>query len=326
MHGARILAWLLSLTVALGPVTTSRFIQTDERPAAIQRALGFIYSVASDQAVFAAHGDDLLWCFFSIANTAKDPELRKQAAKMGHELAETWHRGHPHIPANADAEELTQLVMGAYAAERLGVKDRQIKAELRKAAARFTARDYLRFDAPNEPPDLNDPDRYTKWMDALITTFFGDAYGIKLGAHYRDVVKWLPRLRPYLENDDSLEFDEFYAITHLIYTLDRYGERRVSPSFLTEEVGFLKRRMAEAMADDDPEMVGEGMDSLKMLGLENDALVLQGEQYLLSHQHPDGTWAGGQDDIYTAYHSAWTGIDGLRDYRFRGKVKKVPVM
>ena len=258
MHGARILAWLLSLTVALGPVTTSRFIQTDERPAAIQRALGFIYSVASDQAVFAAHGDDLLWCFFSIANTAKDPELRKQAAKMGHELAETWHRGHPHIPANADAEELTQLVMGAYAAERLGVKDGQIKAELRKAAARFTARDYLRFDAPNEPPDLNDPDRYTKWMDALIRTFFGDAYGIKLGAHYRDVVKWLPRLRPYLENDDSLEFDEFYAITHLIYTLDRYGERRVSPSFLTEEVGFLKRRMAEAMADDDPEMVGEG--------------------------------------------------------------------
>ena len=62
-----------------------------------------------------------------------------------------------------------------------------------------------------------------------------------------------------------------------------------------------------------------------MLGLENDPLIAQGMQYLLSKQRPDGTWVGDADDVYTAYHSAWTSIDGLRDYRFRGKARKLPV-
>jgi hypothetical protein len=206
----------------------------------------------------------------------------------------------------------------------LGIKDPGLKAELRKAAVRYTAKDYLGFDAPNEPPNLNDPERYDKWSGALIYTFFADAYGVALGARYQDVVQWLPRLRPYLEGDDSLEFDEFYAITHLIYTLNRYNERRISPRFLHDEVEFLKRRMSEAIDDDDPEMVAEGMDCLKSLEMENDPLVLQGQQYLISSQRPDGAWAGDADDIYTEYHSAWTGIDGLRDYRFRGKVRKMP--
>jgi hypothetical protein len=317
-------AWLLSVIITVASVTPSCIAQTDGRPGAIERALVFVYTTASDKAVFTEHGDDLLWCFFSIANTAKDSELRKQAAKMGRELALKWRASHPHVPANANADVITHLVMGAYAVDRLGVKNRQIKAELRKAAARFTARDYLGFDPRTEPPDHDGPNRYNMWMDALICTFFGDAYGVELGARYRDVVKWLPHLRPYVENDESLEFDEFYAITHLIYTLDRYGERRVSPSFLLEEVKFLKRTMSKAMVDDDPEMVGEAMDCLKALGFENDPLVLQGQQYLLSNQRPDGTWAGDQDDMYTAYHSAWTSIDALRDYRFRGKVRKVP--
>ena len=34
---------------------------------------------------------------------------------------------------------------------------------------------------------------------------------------------------------------------------------------------------------------------------------------------------GDADDLYTEYHSAWTGIDGLRDYHFHGQVKKMPV-
>jgi hypothetical protein len=317
-------ARLLCLIIAVATVTPSCIAQTDGRQGAIQRAVVFVYSTASNEALFTEHGDDLLWCFFTIANTSKDPELRKQAAKMGRVLALKWRASHAHVPANANADKIAHLVMGAYAADRLGVRDRQIKAELRKAAARFTARDYLGFDARTEPPDHDGPDRYSVWMDALICTFFGDAYGVELGARYRDVVKWLPHLRPYVENDESLEFDEFYAITHLIYTVDRYGERRVSASFLVEEVKFLKRTMSEAMVDDDPEKVGEGMDCLKALGFENDPLVLQGQQYLISNQRPDGTWAGDEDDMYTAYHSAWTSIDGLRDYRFRGKVKKVP--
>lgn len=52
--------------------------------------------------------------------------------------------------------------------------------------------------------------------------------------------------------------------------------------------------------------------------------VEKGIEYLLASQRADGAWAGDKDDVYTAYHSAWTGIDGLRDYRYRGRVKSLP--
>ena len=80
------------------------------------------------------------------------------------------------------------------------------------------------------------------------------------------------------------------------------------------------------MKEDDPEMVGEALDTLKAAGFENDPEVQKGMQYLIKNQRPDGAWAGNQDDVYTEYHSAWTGIDGLRDYRFHGQVTKLPRM
>jgi hypothetical protein len=106
----------------------------------------------------------------------------------------SWRKSHPHVPPDATAAEIYTLVSGAYAADRLGFPDRRFKAELRRAAPRFITRDYLGFDAAREPPPANAPDRYDMWSDALITTYFGDAYGIRLGASYRDVVQWLPHL------------------------------------------------------------------------------------------------------------------------------------
>ncbi|HEX7289434.1 MAG TPA: hypothetical protein VF532_24840, partial [Candidatus Angelobacter sp.] len=73
------------------------------------------------------------------------------------------------------------------------------------------------------------------------------------------------------------------------------------------------------------EMVGEALDCLKAFGLENDPLVRQGGEFLLARQLADGAWVSEKDtSLYTAYHSAWTGIDGLRDYHYQGKVKKLP--
>lgn len=195
-----------------------------------------------------------------------------------------------------------------------------LKAELQSAATRYTARDFLGFDAPNEPPSVAGPRRFDLYTDALIDTWFGDAYGIKLGASHRDVVKWLPQMRPYQQGDEELEVDEFYTITHVIYTLGGYLQERVSPAGLEPEIAFLKHEMIWAIANDAPEMVAEGIDSLKALGMDRDPLVRKGEEYLLANQRPDGAWAGDQGDVYTLYHSAWAGIDGLRDHRFRGAV------
>ncbi|HKV94627.1 MAG TPA: hypothetical protein VJW20_18930 [Candidatus Angelobacter sp.] len=175
----------------------------DPRHAAIDRALDFLYRSASDQKIFSRHGFDLLWAFYSISHTARERQLRESAARMGRELAFRWRKTHQHVPPEASPEEIYQLVMGACAADHLGVPDPQFKTELLRAAVKFSAKDYLGFDAAFEPPSLDDPQRYDVWSGALIKSYVGDAYGITLGAHYRDVVKWLPRLRSYDGHDDD---------------------------------------------------------------------------------------------------------------------------
>jgi hypothetical protein len=313
-----LLVWLIAVNVL-------HAAPRDDRHAAIDRALNFLYRTASNDAYFSSYGDDLLWCFYTISHTASDHELSASAARMGRELALRWRKSHRHVPADASPDRIFLLVSGAYAADRLGFPDRRYKAELRQAARKFSTRDFLGFDAPREPPRPDDPERYDLWDGALIRTFFGDSYGIRLGAHYRDVLQWLPRLRPYDGHDDDTEFDIFYAITHTIYTLNRYNERRIAGSLLPAELAFLRGKLKQAIAEEDPEMVGEALDCLKSAGFEDDPQVRDGVKFLISTQRSDGSWAGDQDDMYTAYHSAWTGIDGLRDYHFHGQVKTLPV-
>jgi hypothetical protein len=317
----QLLCCLLLVAEIAGTAAAS---ELSDRRAAVWRAFEFIYATASGETAFSDHGDDFLWCFYSIANTSSDRGLRTKALGAGRTLARKWRQAHPRVPKDADASDVAHLVMGAYAADKLGFRDAGYEAELRRAARQFSARDYLGFDAPHEPPDPNDPDRYNTWYEALTYTFFGDAYGIRLGARYCDVIQWRSRMQPYDAQDDSLEFDIFYAVTHVVYTLNGYGARRVERSLLPQETAFLKAKMSRSIVQGDPEMVGESLDCLKALDLENDPLVRQGTEYLLTTQRPDGTWAGDADDIYTAYHSAWTGLDGLRDYRFHGKVKRIP--
>jgi hypothetical protein len=295
----------------------------DPRHQALDRALAFLYKTSLNETMFSRYGSDLLWCFFSISHTDRDSKLRYSALQIGRQLALRWRQAHRHVPPDARASEIYGLIEGSYAADRLGITDRQFKAELRRAVPRFRATDYLRFDPLHGPPPLDDPERYDIFCDALIHSYFGDAYGIPLGAHYRDVVRWLPRLRPYIHNED-MEFDIFYAITHVIYTLNRYNEREIAAGLLPDEYAFLRRKLKQAIEDEDPEMVGEALDCLKAAGFADDPQVYSGEEYLISAQLPDGSWVDDPDDPYTVFHAAWTGIDGLRDYRFRGKVKRLP--
>ncbi|HEX7284780.1 MAG TPA: hypothetical protein VF532_01280, partial [Candidatus Angelobacter sp.] len=271
--------------------------QTGDRAAAIERALDFIRHTASNPAAFAEHGDDFMLCFYTISRTAQDPKLRASAAKMARDAALKWRAANPHVPADADADTVGDLVAAAYIADALGARDRAFKAELRTAARRFAAEDYLGFNAAREPPPPESRQRYALWNDALVRTYFGDAYGIRLGASYADVVQWLPQMRPYHAADSSEEFAMFYAVTHLVYTLNAYNTRRINPALLPDEVAFVKRMLVKSMGanDRDPEMVGEALDCLKAFGLENDPLVRQGGEFLLARQLADGAWVSEKD-------------------------------
>jgi hypothetical protein len=327
-----------------------QFRQTSEakRRRAIERGLEFVYLTACDPENFELYGYDFLCCFHCIASTSKDVKLRKMARKMGQERAQHWRREHPHVPVDADADDIAYLVLGSDAADRLGVRDRGLKEQIRKVADRFDATDYLGFDAANEAPPKDVPaqcecgvfnprgrktcsrckkrlsmmSRYGVWLDALIRSYMGKRYGVTLGASFADVIKWLPTMRPYPKYDDGNNPDFYwavYAVTHVVYTLNDYSLYNLSPSWLPHEYAFLKQNLKRAIAMEDPEIMGEFLDTLKSFGLPEDhPFILKGVRFLFTQQNPDGSWGSAEaKDIYERYHPTWTAIDGLREYSRR---------
>jgi len=160
------------------------------------------------------------------------------------------------------------------------------------------------------------------WYDALITTYVGDRFGVKLGAEYGDVLKLLPGLRPYRGHEDGANaefYDTVYALTHVVYTLNDYGQRSLAPRLLPDEFEFLRANLREAITQGDADMLGEFMDSLRAFGLtERDDEIRAGMEYLLAHQNSDGSWGDARErDIYLRYHPTWNGVAALSNYAWR---------
>ena len=333
----------------------SRFRQAD-RDRALRRGLHFIYeTIARNPRYFRIYGYDLMEAFYNISATSLDPELRREARGMGHERAVEWRRLYPTVSEPLDADRVRALVLGNDVAERLGVADPPFRTLLRKAAARFTVYDYLLFDPVEEPPPADIPDtcakcgmqnargatacarcgarlkmrnRYDLYQDALIASYRGDRTGITLGAHYVDVLQWLPAMRPYPTRppaDDDSYYAGIYAATHSIYTYDDYSMFRITRRCFLPEFEHLKANLRQAIAEQDAETVGEYLDSLGALGLTRaDAPIESGFEYLLSSQNSDGSWGDSQEkDPYARYHPTWTAIDGLREYRWK-RVRPCP--
>ncbi|HYE13869.1 MAG TPA: hypothetical protein VD968_05440, partial [Pyrinomonadaceae bacterium] len=129
----------------------SRFTEAD-RARATRRGLRFIYSTALDEANFRIYGSDYLWCFYTVAESVRDAGVRAMARSMGAERARAWRRSHATLPEGADAQQVADFAFGGDAADSLGLRDERLKREVRRAAARFTARDFLLFDPLTEPP------------------------------------------------------------------------------------------------------------------------------------------------------------------------------
>ena len=351
MAAAALSVSILNAQTAPHPLWPGARYSTEERDQAIYRGMQFIYRTASKPRVFAEWGFDLLWCFWSISNTAQDPKLRQMAHDMGHERAAEWRRMHARLSTKYDAGGLSNVIFGADAATRLGYPDDRFKEKIRAAVARYDVHDFLAFDAVHESPPSDIPkdcpkcgrtwqrgtktcprdgsklrmrNRYDVWSDALIIAYTGDIYGITLGAPYRDVLKWIGVMRPYAPRSqvNTAEFyDITYCITHIIYTLNDYNQYRISPQWLPEEYAYLKTNLEEAIRLRDSETLGEFLDTLRAFGMtEDDSLIRTGVDYVLSQQNRDGSWGDPKDrDVYDRYHSTWTAIDGLRQYAYQGE-------
>jgi hypothetical protein len=161
--------------------------------------------------------------------------------------------------------------------------------------------------------------RYDVWYSSLIETYVGERYGVVLGAPYNDVIRWAPAMRPYRARAGSPDFIPMvFAATHVVYTLNDYSKYRLWPACLPDEFELLKASLPEAIALEDPETVGELLDSLRAFGLtESDPLIRTGMEYVLRTQNSDGSWGDAKSESsYARYHPTWTAVDGLRDYRW----------
>ena len=328
----------------------SKYTEAD-RTRSMLRALDYIDRSARVPANFEAQASDYLYCFYSIATTARNPELRAAAARLAPVYAKRWAETYNKVPANGSPDDIADLAFGWLPASLLGQSDARIKPELQRAAKRFTPVDFLLFDPAREPPPSDLPaachydsfqnargatvckkcgrplhmrNKYDIWMDALIATYSGDRYGVWLGGSYHDVLQWTPAMRPYLSRSQTSQGNfirTVFALTHLVYTLNDYGKYLLPQDLLPQEFSYLKQNLGEAIALHDPETMGEFLDTLKSFGLtSSDEVIRTGMTYLLDTQRADGTWSPPTEkDPYTLYHSAWTAIDGLKDCQWQGE-------
>ena len=292
-----------------------------DKARAIRRGLEFIYRTAQDENNFADYASDYLWCFHQIASATSDADLAARARDMARERGAAWRRLHPSVPENVDADDVANLVSGEYTASLIGFGNDKIKRDLQRAAGGFTARDFLRFDPTREPIPESLPDRYDVLTDAVVFSYTGERFGVLLGGRLADVLKWVPGMRPYPKfrsaNDDQF-FHAAYAVTHIVYALNDYTLSRLRPEWLPQEFQFLLDHLPPTIANDDAETVGEFLDTLISFGLTAEhPLIRAGVGYLLSAQHPDGSWGNLKaTDVYNRFHPTWTAVNGLMDYAF----------
>src|SRR5215813_11671659 len=297
---------------------TSRIRKRDE---AIQRGLDFIYRFGSKAANFEDYGTLMICCFALAGATSRNQKLRKHSRKIAKQLGRRWKNARR--IRRVSANSFLNSIQVQYALGRIGERDAGLEHEIKDLSEKFSARDLLGFDPLHEPPPDDLPyacdcglenqrgrkfckrcrrkllikTRYRAWMDALANTYVAERCGTIYGAQYTSVLSWLPKMRPYpIANTDDDEIDEvlsdaIYAVTHVVYTLNDYGTYKLSPGWLPQEFAFLKANVEVMCAEQDAEVSGELLDSLRAFGLRaTHALIARGTDYLLANQNDDGSW------------------------------------
>ncbi len=257
---------------------------------------------------------DLQQVFLILRESARDPALRRLAAKVGPQLSHRFRRLAPLPRATTTAAKLFDHAAGTYFAQRFGVRaPPRYTSALAKAFRGVPPQRLLhrRTTAADPARDL---------LDELVDLYFPYKLKLPLPVHYADVVTRAARYPFHMRDSETalaLE-DRLYLATHVVYVLSDFNESLLREADLSKVVRFLVRAAKVFLAADDVETLGEVADALKIVGRDyKDPLIRLLVQRLLRAQNPDGSWGNMRDkDRYRRYHTTWTCFNGLLEYRF----------
>lgn len=171
---------------------------------------------------------------------------------------------------------------------------------------------------------------YSSLCDALVFAYIFEDIGIDFTCGSErltlmDIVKLLPLARCY-QRIDELGKDTYkwqcYFITHVIYVFSDWGQHPLSRQLFAEEFEFLVGNMDLAIRLNDPELVGEFLQCLKILGMEEwqdqDVwyVMTVGYEYLMKLEYSlqgMGRWITSRN-AKDQYHTSYCASIGLLEH------------
>jgi plasmid stabilization system protein ParE len=313
----RVLLATVAPGVTPGPIPPTRPLWPGSRYTRDQLhdalAAGVYWLLARAHRTGAFELSDLQQVFLILRESARDPALRRLAARVGPLLARRFLRLAPLPRATTPSEKLYDHAAGTYFARRFGVTaSPRYRRALATAFRRADHQKLLRRTSAADPArDL---------LDELVDLYFPYKLGLPLPDGYANVVTRAARY-PFriVDGETPNELDDrTYLATHVVYVLSDFNESRLHEAELRRVVRFLEQAAPVYLAAGDVETLGEVGDALKIVGRGYaDPLIRSIVERLLRGQNPDGSWGKMRDkDRYRRYHTTWTCFNGLLEYRF----------
>lgn len=305
-------------------------------------------------ASFDTHGGDALFLFRFLAQRASDERVRVTALQLLKRVMARWDERHPSLSLRKGKHAHHHVLCFAEAVHaKLFLCDPatlpDLRDQLREALAGFRLQELIAF-VPGQLlylPDgvcgnclkknnlkkstlcascsreISPAIDYQSMFFALVWSglFRNLDVDLKASDHccrVEDILHHMGSLRPYRSVDDighSSFMGQAYFVTHLIFVMSDWGAHRLDPSLFAEEVVFIISNIETAIRLGDPELVGEFIHSLRILGASDaDYAVRRGVGYLLQKERSlkgKGSWVKPNRPFYQVYHSIYCAIIGL---------------
>jgi hypothetical protein len=174
---------------------------------------------------------------------------------------------------------------------------------------------------------------YGALTDACVWSFVFGTFGLPLECQrlsrvtelkFAHLCRFLPEARSYRDlaelGHDFWKLQSYFA-SHFVYIMSGWGANDLRREFYVEEFRYFAENLRRVVKMQDPELVGEFLHCLRLLGFdpaarpcpEHPSLVKAYREAVayLVRAEDKGMWTSSVSTPYARYHSAWCGVVGL---------------